>query len=136
MPLLPYFTVAGTALVGLLFVVDAMLADQPVRTASSFRGIPELLAPPPRAPSLVSEPAPEPDMTSAAVRLASADSPPTPRPMLAAAASAPAAPPKPRVAVRKRPKPPVEQHDFRDAFAWSARNFAWSSSNRTPWRYW
>ena len=159
MPLLSYFMAASSVLVGLLFVSDAALSDRKVTISSDFKGLSERLQP--RAPALVAEPAPEPDMTSAAVKLATADV--AARPAIAkeptfAAEPATAAPAKPRHVVRKRPKPHDEWgqdrlgqnrfgHDafarghHRDAFAWSSsnRSTGWTANNRSnraeSWRW-
>ena len=154
MPLLSYFTAAGSVLVGLLFVSDAALSDRKVTISSDFKGLSERLLP--RAPALVAEPAPEPDMTSAAVKLAAADV--AARPAVAAqpaiaAVEPDATPAKPRPVARKRSKPHDEWgqerfgHDafarshHRDAFAWSSsnRSAGWSANNRPnraePWRW-
>jgi hypothetical protein len=163
MPLLSYFAAAGSVLVGLLFVSDAALSDRKVTISSDFKGLSERLQP--RAPALVAEPAPEPDMTSAAVKLAAADvaaQPAVAKEPAVAAEPAAAAPAKPRHVARKRSKPHDEWgqgwgqdrfgqgrfgHDAyarghqRDAFAWSSsnRSTGWSANNRSnraePWRW-
>jgi hypothetical protein len=92
MPILTYFCVAGSVLLGLLFAVDAMVpAREPLRIGSEFHGLPQ---PAPRAakdphelPILRTTPAPEPDMTAAAVVAAQ----PPKSAMVAAASPAPAA---------------------------------------------
>ena len=139
MPILTYFCVAGSVLLGLLFAVDAMVPTrEPLKLGSEFHGLPQ---PAPRAakdphelPILRTTPAPEPDMTAAAVVAAQ----PQKSAMVAAASPAPAAhearaqvqtaqasahkkiaqkPQKQqkRVVVRHRPR-----QDYGPSYAWSA----------------
>ncbi len=116
MPILSYFAVVGSVLVALLFAADATLpkSDRPVVVSSEFYGMPKPWQPDPAKQILVATPAPEPDMTSAAVTAAA------PAKVAAAAVAettakaADPAPKKKRVA-RKQPRP----DDHRQNFAWS-----------------
>jgi hypothetical protein len=71
MPILSYFLVAGSVLVGLLFAADAVMPSrEPLTIGSDFYGLPETTHPPQPdtgAPILRHSPAPEPDMNSAVV---------------------------------------------------------------------
>ena len=76
MPLLSYFSVVGTVLLGLLFVADAVLPDRPpLKFSTDFYGLPAN-SPSQRIIRLHNPPpAPPPDMTSPAVMFANADVP-------------------------------------------------------------
>ena len=111
MPIFSYFAVVGSVLVALLFVADAKLPKQgPALVSSDVYGLPKPWRPDPAKLNLAANPAPEPDMTSEAVKAA--------MPKIAAVnertATADAAPKKKRVA-RKQPQP----DDARQNFAWS-----------------
>jgi hypothetical protein len=122
MPILSYFAVVGSTLLALLFAADAMLPKgAPVVASSEFYGMPKPWRPDPAKQILAAIPAPEPDMTSAAVAAAA---PPAALPAAAAkvatvaaqseplqAARAEAAPKKKRV-VRKHPRPAENRRDF------------------------
>ena len=128
MPILSYFAVVGSVLVALLFVADATLEKSgPLPFNNESVGLPKPWQPDTKGSILTATSAPEPDMTSAAVRAAT---PPAPQaaavPAAAAAAKAEAvaertakaepAPRKPkRVAARKQPRPDGDR-----------RNYAWS----------
>jgi hypothetical protein len=75
MPLFAYFSVVGSALIGLLFLWDAMTPPrEPMKIASEFQGLSSMRAQASvasRAPALVA--APEPDMSSPAIKLAATD---------------------------------------------------------------
>jgi hypothetical protein len=134
MPILSYFAMAGSALVGLLFLADAMLpARGPLAISKEFHGVSATLHA--EATGTVYESAqalaPHPDMKSDAVKLASQG----------AAASAanpavnvepvnqPVARAEPAPKKRKRVAPPRE---WRDQYA-QAQDYGWSSNNRI-WR--
>ena len=117
MPILSYFAVVGSVLVALLFAADATLPKSgPIVASSEFYGVPKPWKPDPAKHILVATPAPEPDMTSAAVTAAA--------PVKVAAVAAPEttakaaepAPKKKRVA-RKNTRP-----DHRQNFAWRNGN--------------
>ena len=128
MPILSYFAVVGSVLVALLFVADATLEKSgPLPFNNESVGLPKPWQPDTKGSILAATSAPEPDMTSAAVRAAT---PPAPQsaamPAAVAAAKAEAvpertakaepAPRKPkRVAARKQPRPDGDR-----------RNYAWS----------
>jgi hypothetical protein len=113
MPIFSYFAVVGSVLVALLFVADAKLPKQgPALVSSDVYGLPKPWRPDPPKLNLAANPAPEPDMTSEAVKAA--------MPKIAAVnermTTADAAPKKKRVA-RKQPQP--QPDDDRQNFAWS-----------------
>jgi hypothetical protein len=139
MPILSYFAVAGSVLVALLFVADATLEKSgPLPFNNESVGLPKPWQPDTKGSILAATSAPEPDMTSAAVRAAT---PPAPQgaavPTAAAAAKAEAAEVVPertpkaepvrtakaepaprkqrRVAAHKQPRPDGDR-----------RNYAWS----------
>ena len=128
MPILSYFAVAGSVLVALLFVADATLEKSgPLPFNNESVGLPKPWQPDTKGSILTATSAPEPDMTSAAVRAAN---PPATQsaaiPAAAAAAKAEAVPvptakaePAPRkqkrVAAHKQPRPDGDR-----------RNYAWS----------
>ena len=118
MPILSYFAVAGSVLVALLFVADATLEKSgPLPFNNESVGLPKPWQPDTKGSILAATSAPEPDMTSAAVRAAT---PPAPQiaamPAVAAAAKAEPAPRKQkRVAAHKQPRPDGDR-----------RNYAWS----------
>ena len=67
MPIFSYFAIAGAVLVALLFLADATLEKgTPPVVTSERQGLPEPRRPDP-IQTLVTAPAPEPDMTSKAV---------------------------------------------------------------------
>ena len=138
MPILSYFAVVGSVLVALLFVADATLEKSgPLPFNNESVGLPKPWQPDTKGSILTATSAPEPDMTSAAVRAATpAEAPSAAMPAAAAAAKAEAvaertvkaepvaertakaepAPRKPkRVAARKQPRPDGDR-----------RNYAWS----------
>jgi hypothetical protein len=94
-------------MVALLFVADATLAkrDTPIITTSSLHGLPKPWKPDPTK-TLAVAPAPEPDMSSAAVLAAA----PKAEPAKAVQADAP----KKKKVVRRQPA-----HDWRNSYAWS-----------------
>jgi hypothetical protein len=140
MPLLSYFSIVGTVLLGLLFVSDAVLPDRPpFKFSTDIYGLP--VDPPSQriVRSHNPHPAPPPDMTSPGVMLANADAPPaaslTPPPAEAARAVASAAEPRvQRVAERTAKRPKQRQRARADKRQeWQDRDwFAWSASER--WR--
>ena len=84
MPILSYFAIVGSVLVALLFVADATLEKSgPLPFNNESVGLPKPWQPEPKGSVLTATVAPEPDMTSAAVRDAT---PPAPQ------AATPAAP--------------------------------------------
>lgn len=67
MPIFSYFAIAGAVLIALLFLADATLEKgTPPVVTSERQGLPEPRRPDP-IQTLVTAPAPEPDMTSKAV---------------------------------------------------------------------
>ena len=72
MPVLAYFAVAGSVLIALLFLADATLEKDgsSVIVTSQRSGLPEIPQHPNAVQVLTTAPAPEPDMTSQAVRSA------------------------------------------------------------------
>jgi hypothetical protein len=121
MPIFSYFAVIGSVLVALLFVADATLEKSgPLPFNNESVGLPKPWHPEPKSSILTAMPAPEPDMTSAAVRAAAppvakvAEVPAQTVTAQAAAAQAEAvpAPKKPKRVARKQPR------DWRD-YAWS-----------------
>jgi hypothetical protein len=138
MPLLSYFSIVGTALLGLLFVADAVLPDRPpLKFSTDTYGLP--VNPPSQRVVRIHNlhPAPAPDMTSLSVMFANLDAPPAAAPVpppdeVVSAVASPAEPRSQRVAERtaKRPK---QQRRVRDEKRqeWQDRNwFAWSASER------
>jgi hypothetical protein len=123
MPILSYFAIVGSMLVALLFVADATLEKSgPLPFNNESVGLPKPWHPEAKSSILTATSAPEPDMTSAAVRAAAA--PPAAKvaevPPAAAAAQAEAvpAPKKPKRAARKQPRPDGDR-----------RNYAWSRNS-------
>jgi hypothetical protein len=127
MPILSYFAIVGSVLVALLFVADATLEKSgPLPFNNESVGLPKPWRPDAKSSVLAATPAPEPDMTSAAVQAAAPAAPQsTPLPAAAAAAKAEAVPErtakadialkKPKHAAHKQPRPNGD---------W--RNYAWS----------
>src|SRR3954465_2126172 len=67
MPLLPYVVVIGSPLLALIFVADATLEkSERLPNNSQFAGLPKAWDP--KTQNFASNPAPEPDMTSDAVK--------------------------------------------------------------------
>jgi hypothetical protein len=66
MPLLGYFIVVGSALIGLLYVANAVLPQDARQISSNFEGIPQARQTQHTAPVLA--PAPKPDVFSTAAR--------------------------------------------------------------------
>jgi hypothetical protein len=126
MPILSYFAVVGSILVALLFVADATLEKSgPLPFNNESVGLPKPWHPDSKNSILTAMPAPEPDMTSTAVRAAAPSAPASAAmPAVAAAAKAEAvpqrtakhdpAPKKPKRVARKQPRPDGD---------W--RNYAW-----------
>ena len=125
MPILAYFAVAGTFLLGFLFVADAYLpAATPAIASSSFYGLPAKYTA--ASGPLIAPSAPEPDMNSPAVVAAAPNLTPINSP---SHATAQAAKPKRKVVARK---PPADhrfdhRHDNynHNSFGWS-----WQNDNR------
>ena len=127
MPILSYFAIVGSVLVAFLFVADATLEKSgPLPFNNESVGLPKPWRPEVKNSILAATPAPEPDMTSAAVRAAAPPAALTAQiPAAAAAAKAEAVPErtakaettpkKPKHAARKQPRPDGD---------W--RNYAWS----------
>jgi hypothetical protein len=119
MPIFSYFAVIGSVLVALLFVADATLEKSgPLPFNNESVGLPKPWHPEPHSSILTGTPAPEPDMTSAAVRAATPPPAKTAEiPAAAAAAQAEAvpAPKKPKRTARKQPRPNGGWRDY----AWS-----------------
>ena len=128
MPIFSYFAVIGSVLVALLFVADAKLEKRgPLPFNNESAGLPKAWQPErhqPMGSTLVTAPAPAPDMSSEAVKFAM----PAPGPHIAGAAQAAetsgaaqvqaqadATPKQPKRAVRKQPHP----DDDRQNYAWS-----------------
>ena len=111
MPIFSYFAVVGSVLVALLFVADAKLPKQgPALVSSDVYGLPKPWRPDPAKLTLAANPAPEPDMTSEAVKAA--------MPKIATIPERTAqadAPPKKKRVVRKPPHPDNDRQNF----AWS-----------------
>ncbi len=157
MPILTYFCVAGSFLLGLLFAVDAMVpAREPMKLGSNFYGLPQAAPRPAKdshdLPILRTTPAPEPDMTAAVVVAAQ----PPKSAMASAAAHEPAAQdaraqakmaqasPAPEAsASRKIAQKPQKQQkrvvryrqrdDYGPSYAWSAWGGGWGD-NRAGYR--
>ena len=124
MPILSYFAVVGSVLVALLFVADATLEKSgPLPFNNESMGLPKPWHPEAKSSILAATPAPEPDMTSAAVRaaappgakVAEAKAQTVTAQAAAAHAEAVPAPKKAKRAARKQPRPDS---------GW--RNYAWS----------
>jgi len=126
MPIFSYFAVIGSVLVALLFVADAKLEKRgPLPFNNESAGLPKAWQPAtgqhqPMGSTLVATPAPLPDMSSEAVKIAA----PAPGPHIAEASSAAEtsgsaqadATPKPaKRVVRKQPR----QDGDRQNYAWS-----------------
>jgi hypothetical protein len=152
MPFLSYFAVVGSALVGLLFVADAMLPDRgPLSISSEFHGVSATLHADPVGRSADIEPdlpgfAPAPDMKSAAIKLAREDAPqpkpiaaPKLEPVNAAVAKAEPTPKKRKRVVRSRASHDhvavARRREWRNHYA-QAEDFGWNwgSNNRSSWR--
>jgi hypothetical protein len=100
MPILLYFVVVGTSLLGLLFGIDAALPPgKPAFTSSNFYGLPPEFVGRGGLAAADWTPAPAPDMSSPMVLAAAPDEPPAP-----VVAAAPAKRKKQRIA-RKPPEP-------------------------------
>jgi hypothetical protein len=109
MPILSYFAVMGSVLVALLFVADATLEKSGrLPNNSQFTGLPKAWDP--KTQILASNPAPEPDMTSDAVKAAA--------PLVVAATNSAVATPtvKPHAKKSARRHPLPEQAGQR--YAW------------------
>ena len=128
MPIFSYFAVVGSVLVALLFAADATLPQRgPLAISTNFQGLPKAWHPETAVASLAANPAPAPDMSSAAVQAAAPPAPhiaSVPQPVVAAASTAAApeqtataepAPKKKKVAARKQPR----RDDTRQNYAWS-----------------
>jgi hypothetical protein len=152
MPILSYFLVAGSVLVGLLFAADAVMPSrEPLTIGSDFYGLPETTHSPhpdTGVPILRHTPAPEPDMNSAVViasqprGLVPAGEPRTPdtsaqgakSDAMAKAEVAPESKPvaKPKMA-QKASKPRKRVVRPRDDYG---PNFAWTwQEERRPWSW-
>ena len=149
MPILSYFAIVGSVLVALLFVADATLEKSgPLPFNNESVGLPKPRQPEPKGSVLTATLAPEPDMTSAAVRDAT---PPAPQaatpaapqnaamPAAAAAAKAEAVPERtvkaeadPERTAKVEPAPKKPKHvaarkpQRPDG---SRRNYAWSRNS-------
>lgn len=85
MPIISYFLIAGSFLIGLLFAADAVLpAREPLHLSSDFHGV-AVKAPPakPDIPILGRTAAPEPDMSSELVQAAEGGKQPASPPLVA-----------------------------------------------------
>jgi hypothetical protein len=135
MPILAYFCVVGTFLLGFLFAADAYLpATAPAIASSSFYGLPAKYTA--TNGPLITPSAPEPDMNSPAVVAAAQ---PNLVPVNATSNAMAQAPKAQRKAVaRKRPTydRPDHRYDNQNSFGWSwpqdnrrwaARNGSWGS---------
>jgi hypothetical protein len=128
MPILSYFAVMGSVLVALLFVADATMEKSgPLPFNNESVGLPPAWRADhveSKTAILAATPAPEPDMTSEAVRAAA-----PPDAVVVAAAKTEAAPermakleaPKKPKRVAHRQLPPRD--DFRQSYAWSRNDF-------------
>jgi hypothetical protein len=120
MPILKYFAIAGTLLLGALFAAAAYLpATVPAIPSSNFTGLPPAWKTEVNGP-LVPPTAPEPDMSSAAVAAA------TPAPE-----AAPAKPKRKHVARRRR-----EDGDDARGYGSSAWNNDRRWASRSSWPTW
>jgi hypothetical protein len=128
MPILSYFAVVGSVLVALLFVADATLEKRgPLPFNNEAVGLPPAWRPDPQSSILAATPAPQPDMTSEAVRAAAP--PAVHLPAAAAAAKAEAVPgrmakldiKKPKRVARRQPPPPPD--GYRQNYAWRGGGF-------------
>jgi hypothetical protein len=136
MPLLPFFALVGSTLVGLLFLADAILPSRgPLTISREFHGLSATLHGEPTG-AIQAETrgvAPKPDMASDAVKLASQGAPEAAvssavnvQPVNTPVARAESAPKK-----RKRVAPPRE---WRDQYA-QAQDFGWNwGSNNRAWQ--
>jgi len=133
MPILAYFCVVGTFLLGLLFAADAYLpATAPAIASSNFHGLPARYTA--ANGPLITPTAPEPDMNAPAVAAAQPNLAPVNTPS-SATVQAPKA--KRKVIARKRPEDRFEhRYGETNSFAWSwqndnrrwaARNGSWGS---------
>ena len=117
MPIVKYFLVAGTLLLGLLLVAGAYVpATTPAIPSSSFSGLPPAWKSEINGP-LVPPSAPEPDMASAAVLAA------TPAP----SETTPAKPKRKHVARRRHDDDYRGYDNLNDDRRWASRN---------PWSTW
>jgi hypothetical protein len=135
MPILAYFCVVGTFLLGLLFAADAYLpATTPAIASSNFSGLPAKYTAANGPLITSSASAPEPDMNSPAVVAAAQ---PNPAPNLApvnARSDATVQPPKAKrkAVARQRPNNRYDhRYDNYNSFAWSWQNDhrRWASGN-------
>jgi hypothetical protein len=122
MPALAFLAVAGLALIALLFVADATLEPgSPPIVTSQRSGLPEVHRPNP-IQTLVTAPAPAPDMTSQAVLAAQSKAAPQGTKIDPSARAARAeTPPKKKRVARKR----LPDYDYRQNQAW------WGERDRT-----
>lgn len=123
MPILTYFAVVGTALLGVLFYASASMEPRgPLAVTSSFEGLPPPWHGPAVPRNFAAAPAPQPDMNSDAVKAAAP-------PAMKTAAAAPEttgagqttkteAAPKKKKHIVRRPIP-QERED--------ARRYAWQN---------
>jgi hypothetical protein len=84
MPIVSYFFIAGSCLIGLLFAADAVLpAREPLHLSSDFHGL-AVKAPQAKSdiPILGWTSAPEPDMSSELVQAAQTWQPPASQPLV------------------------------------------------------
>jgi hypothetical protein len=100
MPILVYFFVAGTALLGLLFYANAHMEPRgPLAVSTNFEGLPQPWHGPVTTQTLAATPAPAPDMSSDAVLAAA-----PPAGAKVAAATSGAASEQPRADLAKKKK--------------------------------
>jgi hypothetical protein len=122
MPILSYFAFVGSVLVALLFVADARLDKHPLPYSSEFVALPKA-AQQTKSSILTATPAPEPDMTSAAVR-AAAPPPPSKAELAAAALAKAEAVPERTVKAESAPKKPkrvarrAPPRNYQQNYAW------------------
>jgi hypothetical protein len=123
MPILAYFCVVGTFLLGLLFAADAYLpATAPAIASSNFSGLPAKYTA--ANGPLITSSAPEPDMNSPAVAAAAQ---PNLTPVNSPSKAEVQAPKSKRKAIaRKRPDDRfAHRYDNTNSFGWS-----WANDNR------
>jgi len=111
MPIFTYFAVVSLGLIALLFVLDETLEKSAPPTVTTERqGLPQSSRPD-RTQVLTTAPAPEPDMTSAAVLASQPKNEPAP-----VAKSEPT--PKKRLVTRRQPP-----NDYRQSYGWSRNRY-------------
>ena len=126
MPLLSYVVVIGSILLALMFVADAMLEkSERLPNNSQFAGLPKAWDP--KTQNFASNPAPEPDMTSDAVKAAA--------PLVVASTNSAAARPTVKPHAKKTARRPPLLGEARQRYAWRPDDSEAFRGTTVPWRF-